>query len=50
MAAIEDLDVAAFLPRARFLSAGNAFSILLSRMLQGSGPLKFFGSTAMHRM
>ncbi len=29
LAAVEDLDVAEFLPRARFLSAGNAFSILL---------------------
>ena len=28
LAAIEDLDAAEFLPRARFLSAGNAFSIL----------------------
>ena len=45
LAAIEDLDVAEFLPRARFLSAENAFSILsrgaykayrLSRRQQGT--------------
>ena len=45
LAAVEDLDVAEFLPRARFLSAGNAFSILsrgaykayrLSRRQQGT--------------
>ena len=45
LAAMEDLDVAEFLPRGRFLSAGNAFSILsrgaytayrLSRRQQGT--------------
>ena len=45
LAAMEDLDVAEFLPRGRFLSAGNALSILsrgvykayrLSRRLQGT--------------
>ena len=45
LAAIEDLDVAEFLPRGRFLSAGNALSILsrgaykafrLSGRLQGT--------------